>query len=354
LIAARTSLGRQAISPKPEAKYNALRGNLNIMALQDKNYLVTGGTGFIGSALVGALVRAGARVRSLDNDSRGMQRRLGPISAKVELVVGDIRDPEVVRKATAGVDCVCHLAYVNGTEFFYTKPSLVLDVAIRGMMNVLDACRSSGVRDLVLASSSEVYQTPPFIPTDETTPLSIPDILNPRYSYGGGKIACELMAINFGRTDFDRVVIFRPHNVHGPDMGQEHVIPQFAIRMRELCKGTTGTIQFPIQGTGQESRAFIYIDDLVDGVLKVIDRGEHLGIYHIGTDTEVTIEQLARQIAHYFNRDLQIVPGDLALGSTSRRCPDISKMRALGFEPRVSLAEGLTSTLKWYAENGNA
>lgn len=324
------------------------------MALQDKSYLVTGGTGFIGSALVRALVRAGARVRSLDNDSRGAQRRLGDVSSQVELLVGDIRDADVVKKATKGVDCVCHLAYVNGTEFFYTKPGLVLDVAIRGMINVLDACRSTDVRELVLASSSEVYQTPPTIPTDETAPLSIPDVLNPRYSYGGGKVACELMAVNFGRTDFNRVVIFRPHNVYGPDMGQEHVIPQFALRMRKLCGETTGPIRFPIQGTGQETRAFIYIDDLVDGVVQVIDRGEHLGIYHIGTDSEVTIEQLARQVAHYFKRNLEIEPGDLTLGSTQRRCPDISKMRALGFEPRVSLAEGLASTLRWYDTNINS
>ena len=233
------------------------------------------------------------------------------------------------------------------------SPGLVLDVAIRGMINVLDACRSSGVRELVLASSSEVYQTPPTIPTDETAPLSIPDVLNPRYSYGGGKVACELMAINFGRTDFDRVVIFRPHNVYGPDMGKEHVIPQFAIRMHKLCGETTGPIRFPIQGTGQETRAFIYIDDLVDGVVQLIDRGEHLGIYHIGTDSEVTIEQLARQVAHYFKRDLQLVPGDLTLGSTQRRCPDITKMRALGFEPRVSLTDGLTLTLRWYDANMN-
>jgi nucleoside-diphosphate-sugar epimerase len=318
------------------------------MKLQGKSFLVTGGTGFIGSALVRALVRAGARVRSLDNDSRGARRRLADVSSEVEMVTGDIRDPDVVRRATAGVDSVCHLAYINGTQYFYTKPGLVLEVAIRGMINVLEACRACNVGELVLASSSEVYQTPPAIPTDETVPLSIPDVLNPRYSYGGGKIACELMAINFGRNDFDRVVIFRPHNVYGPDMGREHVIPQFALRIRELSREAAETIRFPIQGTGRESRSFIYIDDLIDGIVRIIDRGEHLGIYHVGTDTEVTIADLARQIGRYFGHDLEIVPGELSPGSTARRCPDISKMRALGFEPRVSLTEGLASTLQWY------
>jgi len=151
------------------------------MKIQGKTFLVTGGTGFIGSALVRALVRAGARVRSLDDDSRGARRRLGDDAAAVDLRVGDIRDPQAVREATNGVDSVLHLAYVNGTEFFYSRPELVLEVAVKGMMNVLDACLAHGVRDLVLASSSEVYQTPPRVPTDEQVPLVVPDVQNPRY-----------------------------------------------------------------------------------------------------------------------------------------------------------------------------
>jgi nucleoside-diphosphate-sugar epimerase len=322
------------------------------MKLRERTFLVTGGTGFIGSALVRALVGSGARVRSLDDDSRGAARRLGDVAADVELLVGDIRDPTAVARAVAGVDCVCHLAYINGTEFFYSKPDLVLDVAIKGMINVIDACRAHAVGDLVLASSSEVYQTPPMIPTDESAPLSIPDVLNPRYSYGGGKIASELMAIHFGRAHFDRVAIVRPHNVYGPDMGREHVIPQFALRMRDLCRETVGTIRFPIQGTGRETRAFLYIDDLIDGALRVIERGEHLGIYHVGTDVETSVETLAREVGRCFGRDVEVIPGALQPGSTPRRCPDITRLRALGFEPRASLAEGLARTVAWYVESG--
>ena len=138
------------------------------MILTNRKFLVTGGTGFIGSALVKALLKGGARVRSLDNDSRGARRRLREVASEVELHVGDIRDAQAVSRAAAGVDCVCHLAYVNGTEYFYSKPDLVLDVALRGMINVIDACREHGIGDLVLASSSEVYQSAPTIPTDET------------------------------------------------------------------------------------------------------------------------------------------------------------------------------------------
>src|SRR5207244_3197019 len=131
---------------------------------------------------------------------------------------------------------------------------LILEVAIKGMMNVLDACLAEGVRDLVLASSSEVYQAPPVIPTDETAPLTVPDVTNPRFSYGGGKIASELLAVNYGRKYFDRTLICRPHNVYGPGMGREHVIPQFALRMREcFARQPHGVVDFPIQGTGEET-----------------------------------------------------------------------------------------------------
>jgi nucleoside-diphosphate-sugar epimerase len=318
--------------------------------VRGKRILVTGGTGFIGSALVRALVRGGAEVRSLDNDSRGTSRRLGAEAASVDLRVGDIRDPEAVAEAVAGVDCVCHLAYVNGTEFFYTKPALVLEVAVKGMINVLDACLAHGVRDLVLASSSEVYQTPARVPTDERVPLVVPDVLNPRYSYGGGKIICELLAINYGRSNFDRVAIFRPHNVYGPDMGVEHVIPQLILRLREIAAREAGPVELPIQGSGEETRAFIYIDDLVDGAMRVIEQGEHLGIYHIGNDAETRIIDLAHEIAAVYGRDVRLVSGPLQPGGTPRRCPDISKIKTLGFEPHVSLRQGLTLTVPWYKD----
>jgi nucleoside-diphosphate-sugar epimerase len=315
-------------------------------------YLVTGGTGFIGSALVRRLVQMGHRVRSLDNQSRGCTTRLADVRHDVEFVCGDIRDADVVRRAARGVDVLCHLAYVNGTEFFYSRPELVLDVAVKGMVNVIDACLHEGIPDLVLASSSEVYQTPPVIPTDETVPLCVPDPLNPRYSYGGGKIISELMALVYGRKHIQRVRVFRPHNVYGPDMGWEHVIPQFALRMRALVHQTPrGVIRFPIQGSGQETRSFIFIDDMVDGLLRVIERGEHLGIYHIGTQEEVTIEKLAQEIGKYYQREAQIVPGKLQEGSPSRRCPNIGRLAGLGFAPCVSLAEGLERTVCWYDRN---
>ena len=318
-----------------------------------KRYLVTGGTGFIGSALVCRLVREGHRVRVLDNNSRGSARRLQDVAGDVEFVEADIRDSDAVGTAMKGTDSVCHLAFVNGTQFFYNQPELVLDVGVKGIVNVIDACLRYDVQELIVASSSEVYQTPPIVPTDEAVPMSIPDPLNPRYSYAAGKIISEIMAINYGRKHFERVVIFRPHNVYGPDMGWEHVIPQFVLRMKSLCLAQDGPIRFPIQGTGRETRAFVYIDDFTDGLYLLLQKGAHQGIYNIGAQEEVKIEAVARLMGAYFGREVEVVPGDLARGGTPRRCPDIAKLRALGYHPKYSLSDGLPVTARWYDEHSH-
>lgn len=311
--------------------------------------LVTGGSGFIGAALVKALVRDGHAVRVLDDNSRGALRRLQDVADDIEFIPGDIRDGAAVTRAVHGVDEVHHLAFVNGTEFFYSAPELVLDVGVKGMINVIDACRSEGVRSLILASSSEVYQTPPRIPTDEGAPLVVPDPGNPRYSYGGGKIISELMAINYGRKYFDRVLIFRPHNVYGPDMGWEHVIPQFSLRLKKsAAEHLSGKIPFKLQSDGSQTRSFCHVDDLVRGVMTMRAKGEHLNIYHVGTSEEITIADLARRIATHGGREIELVAGPTPEGGTERRCPDIAKLEKLGYSPQVPLAIGLPSTVDWY------
>ncbi len=317
-----------------------------------KRYLVTGGTGFIGSALVKRLVRDGHKVRVLDNNSRGALVRLGSVANVVDFVEADIRNAAAVSRAAKNIDSIVHLAYVNGTEFFYSKPELVLDIAVRGMLNVIDACKNNGVGEFVLASSSEVYQSPPSIPTAEDAPLIVPDILNPRYSYGGGKLACELMAINYGRTGFERVMIFRPHNVYGPDMGWEHVLPQFVVRAtRAIGAASCGPVDFPIQGDGSQTRAFVHIDDFVAGVVCMLERGAHLNVYHVGNPEEVTIRYVAEKVFEVLGRKARIMEGPLTQGSTQRRCPDISKLSALGYKPVIGFDQGLTGVVDWYAKN---
>ena len=313
--------------------------------------LITGGSGFIGSALVKRQLQDGHEVRVFDNNSRGALRRIDDVIKHIEFIEGDIRDKKKVNEACKGIDSVFHLAYVNGTKYFYKMPELVLEVGVKGMMNVIDGCIMQSVPELILASSSEVYQSPPAIPTKENVPLVVPDVGNPRYSYGGGKIISELLAINYGRKHFERVVIFRPHNVYGPDMGWEHVIPQFALKMQTLCEKTEGIIRFSIQGSGKETRAFIYIDDFILGLNKVIKRGKNLGIYHIGTREEILIEQLAREIGNCFEREIEIIPGRIMKGGTLRRCPDISKIEKFGFKPTITIHDGLKKTIDWYVNN---
>ncbi len=268
-----------------------------------RRILVTGGSGFLGSALVKALVGEGEAVRVFDDNSRGALRRLREVERDVEFVSGDVRDAAAVAAAMRGIDEVHHLAFVNGTATFYSAPDLVLDVGVKGIVNVIDGCRHHGVGRLILASSSEVYQSAPRVPTDESAPLVVPDPHNPRLSYGAGKIISEMMVINHGRKHFERVLIFRPHN---------------------------------------------HVDDLVQGVMVMRAKGEHLGIYHVGTAEEISIADLARRMAKIAGREIALGPSAVRAGSTLRRCPDISKLAALGYSPRVPLDEGLPPTLKWY------
>ncbi len=319
--------------------------------MSKKKYLVTGGSGFIGAALVERLVRDGHQVRVLDDLSRGHAKSLQSLARQIEFVKGDIRDTGIVDKACRGMNSVCHLAFVNGTEFFYSKPEYVLDVGVKGMVNVLDACLKNKISELVLASSSEVYQTPPQIPTNEHAPLIVPDPWNPRYSYGAGKIISEVMAIHYGRKFFKRVLIFRPHNVYGPQMGWEHVVPQFVLRMKRLAAKKKGVIPFPIQGSGRETRSFIFIEDFADGLIQMLEKGKHLEIYHIGTQEEISIQGVANQVAKYFDRKIRLKPGARTEGSTQRRCPDIQKMVALGFRPKYSFSDGFQLTAQWYDKN---
>jgi len=108
-----------------------------------------------------------------------------------------------------------------------------------------------------------------------------------------------------------------------------------------------------MQGTGIETRSFCYIDDLVAGVMVMRDKGEHLGIYHVGTTEELSIADVARLVAAEAGREIEIVPGKLQAGGTPRRCPDISKLAALGYKPAVPLKEGLKPTLDWYWKNAD-
>jgi len=283
--------------------------------------------------------------------SRGRPERLAGTGCHI--AYGDVRDAGAVRRAMQGCGRVIHAAYIQGTQTFYAEPRAVLDVALNGIMNVLDACEHTGCGDLLLVSSSEVYQSPPLVPTPETIPLSVPDPLNPRYSYGGGKIASELAALAWQRTGvLDRLVVARPHNIYGDAAGYKHVIPELAVRMaRLISEHPTGPVPVPIQGTGAETRAFCHVNDCIDGFMLLLDEVTPGGIYHVGNDEEVTIAHLATLIGEHSGREVKVIPGMLAEGSPPRRCPDITKLRALGYEPKVPLTQGLGPVLDWYRDH---
>ena len=306
-----------------------------------KTFLVTGGTGFIGSNICKLLVKKNYNVKVFDNNFRGNFSRIKKIKNKIKFIKGDIRDQKLLNKSLKNTDAVIHLAYVNGTKHFYNKPVLILDIAIKGIINVIDACIKNKVKELYLASSSEVYQTPIKVPTDESESLKIPDIFNPRYSYGGGKILTELMGVHYGKKYFKKLIIFRPHNVYGKDMGNEHVVPEFINRFKSL-KGK----RFKIQGSGNETRSFIYIEDFLQAFELILMKGKHLNIYNIGTSEKIKIKDLAFKLAKIFKKKVLLKRTALAKGGTKIRLPNIQKIKSLGFKKKINLDQGLSKILE--------
>lgn len=309
--------------------------------------LVTGGTGFIGSALVKRLVADGHDVRVFDNNSRGVAERLNDVADKIELVEGSVCDAEKTNEVTKGCEVVFHLAAVNGTENFYESPERVLEVGVKGTINTMDAAIAHKVKRYIFASSSEAYQQPTHIPTGETERLTVPDVTNPRFSYGGSKITGELLTLHYLSKHGVEGIIFRPHNVYGPGGDTQHVIPEFIERIKKLSgESDECPLPFPIKGDGMQTRSFSYIDDTVEAIMLILEKGKAGEIYNIGSDEEVSIKELAEKVGKVMGVDLKVVPGELPTGETSRRCPDISKLQSLGYEQKVDLEEGLKLTLR--------
>ena len=304
-------------------------------------HLVVGSKGFLGAPLRAALDAIGADLP----ESNVLYDREQSID-------------ELLRYHTGrgeNIEAVWHLAALNGsTAGFYERPWDVLETQVRGTLNVIDACKRYGVKTLVLFSSSEVYQAPPVVPTPEDVPLVVPDIANPRYSYGGSKIAAELLAWH---SPIERCFVVRPHNVFGPTQRPGHVIPDMIIRAaRTPDRGT-----FDINGA--TTRSFIYIDDFTDAMMTIWKnvserQGRVREIFHVGTEEQVSMVALAGMISEAVgrknagpNRDMYAYrfktnPGPA--GGTPFRCPDTKKLRALGWSPKMSLDEGLRRTVAAY------
>lgn len=307
-----------------------------------KTCLITGGTGFIGSALTRLMLEKGYHVRIIDDNSRGNFRRLSDVVTSLDIRIGDIRDQSLVQSALEGIDLVIHLAYINGTVNFYERPRDVLDVAILGIQNILSGMEVHGVPELYLASSSEVYQDPGIFPTPEEVPLIVPDPFNPRYSYGLGKIVQEFLSIH-ANTFLKNLVIFRPHNVYGPDMGFQHVIPEICANIfREKNRNVT------LKGDGNQTRSFCHIADFIDGFELILGAKHGRQVFNIGTMEEITISHLAEVIAVSLDKEINFSTSYPPPGETNRRLPDISKLEKLGFKQKISINHGIREYCNWY------
>jgi nucleoside-diphosphate-sugar epimerase len=212
---------------------------------------------------------------------------------------------------------------------------------------------------MLLVSSPDVYGDAPS-PTPEVTTLTVPDEFDPYCAYGGGKIASEMLAIAWLQSGaLERLIIARPHNIYGPDMGTDHVIPQFCLRMNELAGDGEWNSQyagqplpFPIKGTGQEVRSFCYISDCTDQLITLLDQGD-TGVWNVGAENDHSIAYVAQRIGGLYGRTILVRPGSAPQASPPRRVPDLAKIQTLcGYRPRVSFDEGLERTVKWYQANG--
>ena len=316
--------------------------------------LITGGAGFIGYHLAKNLSENGHDIVLCDNLFRGhRERELVELCRhpKVCLVTRDLTQPQSLTSLDDGYDFFYHLAAINGTRYFYEMPDKVLRINILTLINVLDWFSRSRSGKFLFASSSEVYagtaraSSLP-IPTPEEVPLLVDDVYNPRLSYAGSKILGELLVINYARAHEFPFTIVRYHNVYGPRMGYEHVIPEFC---RRILKRET---PFPVHGA-QESRAFCYVDDAVAATRLLMESAAADGhVVHVGNpDEEVAIEELAKRMFDLFDFHPPVEIHVAPPGSVSRRCPDVSKLEGLtGYRPGTPLSMGLVRTFTWYRE----
>ncbi|MBW1713858.1 MAG: NAD-dependent epimerase/dehydratase family protein, partial [Deltaproteobacteria bacterium] len=194
------------------------------------------------------------------------------------------------------------------------------------------------------AGSCNPYSTPP-IPTPEDVPLAVADIKNPRFSYAASKILAEAAVVAYAQASGVPAVIVRYHNVFGPRMGYEHVIPELSLRLLRRQE------PFVLYGVDQ-SRAFCYVSDAVEGTIKAMTAASRaVDIFHIGNDSqEIVINDLLKRLCVVSGITPRTVdPRPAPPGSPARRCPDLSKARqVLGYEPQVGLDQGLKLTFDWY------
>jgi NAD dependent epimerase/dehydratase len=318
--------------------------------LEGKQILVTGAGGFIGSHLVEQLVSQGAKVRAFVRyNSRadiGLLRFIPEeLLNEVELVAGDLRDEDAIRKAVKGCKVVFHLGALVSIPYSYHHPVEVASTNIMGTLNVLMACRDLGVERLIHTSTSEVYGTAQRVPIDEDHPLQA------QSPYSATKIAADELVNSFYCAYGLPVITVRPFNTFGPRQSARAVIPTIisqALTCDTLYLGNLDT-----------TRDFTYVSDTVSGFIRANESEKGLGdTFNLGTGVEIRIGDLANLIIQKIGRQVK-----LAI-ETQRLRPQLSEVfrllsnnalakEILEWQPQVTLDQGLDRTIEWVRENLN-
>lgn len=314
--------------------------------------LLLGGAGFIGAHLAERLLRDGAEVTIVDDFSRGQDDpQIAAIRRHpaVTVLAGDLTSPETWAGLPHGWDQIYLLAAVVGVRNVERDPARVIRVNTLSVLHLLDWIQ--GTPRVFFASTSEVYaggvdaDVVP-VPTSEDVPVMVADVKAPRFAYAISKLLGEAAMLHAAAASGARPVVGRFHNVYGPRMGTDHVIPEMALRAMR------GEDPFLVPGADQY-RAFCHVDDAVEAVVRLMACDEAVGqIVHIGDDSQQTnIGDLAKLVCRVAGATPAILPQPAPPGSVRRRCPDLTKLRSLtGYEPTVSLEDGVVRTLRWYRE----
>ena len=315
------------------------------------NILVTGGAGFIGSHLCERLLTDGIKVICLDNFDTFYDPKIKIKNAEViakkfpdlfDLVTGDIRNPEQVKRLLQKneVDFVAHLAARAGVRPSIADPFLYEDVNIRGTIVLLEACKERGIKNFIFASSSSVYGE------NQRVPFSEKDLdIQPISPYGATKRAGELVCYSYHHLYRMNIACLRIFTAYGPRQRPEMAIHKFT---RLVYQGE----KIPMYGDGSSRRDYTYIDDLIDGILGVIDHHKGFEIYNLGESETTSLKELIRLIEEALGKKAAIETMELQPGDVSVTYADITKAkRMLKYHPKVKMKEGIQRFVEWYKEN---